>query len=142
MARITFEMERDPLPRNKRINGVEFRIATPPFLLPDHMEPIVDDPKGTLRIRFIYLGDSEPSEVLSTHGPVTIVVGKRTRKLLAIEVHVEQFDVDRIRILISDEVAPALLEAPQADEFVASNYESASKALRNHAADLAQFAVQ
>jgi len=142
--RIALHRDEKPKPRKRRINGVEFVVATPPSYLPDGLAYEYDEEDGILRILFQYLGNAEKAVRQEGGEKVSFLVGENSQKLLAVEIQVDHKgeELSSVRIVVTDQVPKALQRVRAGSQVVKDNYGIAGKALREHGAEIASTVCQ
>jgi hypothetical protein len=142
--RIALARQARPTQRTRRINGMEFVVSTPPSYLPDGLAYEYNEESGMLRIDFKYLGDAEKGERMAVDEKVSFVIGKHTKKLLAVEIHVDRRgeELHAVQMVVTDKVPKALQRVQAGSPVVKDNYGLAGSALREHGEAIASAVCQ
>jgi hypothetical protein len=118
------------------IRGVDFHVAVSPYFFPERLECDYRQDTGCFEINLKYL-DEEPSVV----GPesdhiATLMIGRNTGKLLSVRFHVDDLKLDRIKMLISDELPKVLEIAKSQQPWMTANYKIAGDVLRENSDEI------
>jgi hypothetical protein len=135
MKAIRLEARREP--EREKIRGVEFWVAVSPYYFPEQLACDYDANTGTYIIKFKYLDNEEsvPSPKESDD-LIGIEIGRHTGRLMAIRVHVDRHDLNRINMFVVDQIPKALEKASETRPDNAKNYRFAADAITSHASEL------
>ena len=128
-------------PKTEKIHGVEFRVALSPYFFPEHLECDYDEDTDSVVIHFRYPDNELGKDHPDREGLVTLSIGEHTHRLLGVRIHVGRHDINRIRMLVTDNASKAIREfrdARPALKDLEENYEIAENALRDHGEQIAQ----
>jgi len=134
---INFEAKRRFVTTEK-IKGVVFHVALSPYFFPDHLECHYDPDHACLVIDFKYLDEEAEQKLERAHELVSLTVGKYSGKLLSVRVHVDRYDVNNVRMLVTDAVPKAIQEAGNRKPEMKDNFKLAEEAIRQNQDEIAE----
>lgn len=135
------ELDASKSGKQEMINGVVFHVAVSPYFFPDSLECDYDSETGCLSIKFVYPDKEEGEKSRASDGMVTLFLGKNTGKLLSVDIDVDQHELNKIKMLVTDEVPEAIKRASKARSDLADIFEAAGNAIKENADSIAETAV-
>jgi hypothetical protein len=134
---VSLEAERRSTRKTCSRVGVERSLS--PYFFPELVRcfhsrgPSQHENSGEFEVTFRYL-DDEPgtNEPYPSGGMASVVLGKHTGRILSIRFGVDEHKADRIGMLVSERVIPALMGAKDRRPEMAPNYALIADALLEH----------